>query len=167
MTLPWLDSHSVAFPPVESALSEPNGLLAAGGGLSIPWLLCAYRQGIFPGYQLGQPILWWSPDPRLVLFPNSLRVSKSLKKFLKKHSYTITFDNYFSEVMSQCAAARENSAGTWITEDMQAAYIELHKAGVAHSIEVHSGSNLVGGLYGVAMGKVFFGESIQNEGKRG
>jgi len=160
MSLPWLDSNSVAFPPVESALSEPNGLLAAGGDLSIAWLLCAYRQGIFPWYELGQPILWWSPDPRLVLFPECLRVSKSLRKFLKKHRYIITFDNHFSEVMSQCAAAREGSSGSWITEDMQAAYIELHKAGIAHSIAVHSGSELVGGLYGVALGKVFFGESM-------
>ncbi len=160
MSVPWLDSHSVAFPPAESALSEPNGLLAAGGDLSIAWLSCAYRQGIFPWYELGQPILWWCPDPRLVLFPEGLRVSKSLRKFLKRHSYTITLDNYFSEVISQCAADREDSAGTWITKNMQAAYIELHKAGFAHSIEVHSGSELVGGLYGVAMGKVFFGESM-------
>jgi len=160
MSLPWLEPYPIEFPAAESALPNPNGLLAAGGGLSTEWLLCAYRQGIFPWYESGQPILWWSPDPRLILLPEQLKISKSLKKLLKKHSYTITFDKNFPEVMSQCAAARKGSPGTWITKDMQAAYIELHKIGFAHSIEVHSGPDLVGGLYGVALGKVFFGESM-------
>lgn len=160
MSLPWLAPDIVEFPPIELALLEPNGLLAAGGALSREWLLSAYRRGVFPWYEAGQPILWWSPDPRLVLTPESLKISRSLKKILRKHSYKVSFDSNFSEVIGKCAKVRDESVGTWITDEMQDAYINLHEQGYAHSVEIFTGPNLVGGLYGVALGKVFFGESM-------
>ena len=160
MPLPWLDADTIGFPPVDMALDEPNGLLAAGGKLDLDWLLNAYSQGIFPWFEAGQPILWWSPDPRLVLTPKTLKISKSLKKLLKKHSYEVTFDTCFSAVMQQCAESRRRGDGTWITEEMQSAYNALHDAGHAHSVEIWAGNDLVGGLYGIALGKVFFGESM-------
>jgi leucyl/phenylalanyl-tRNA---protein transferase len=160
MPLPWLDEEIIGFPPLEMALDEPNGLLAAGGRLEVDWLLCAYSQGIFPWFEAGQPILWWSPDPRLVLTPKTIKISKSLGKLVKKHSYEVSFDTSFSEVIQQCAESRRRGDGTWITEDMQAAYIALHEAGYAHSVEIWAGGDLVGGLYGIALGKVFFGESM-------
>lgn len=145
---------------MDLALEDPDGLLAAGGGLSVPWLVHAYRQGIFPWYEAGQPILWWSPDPRMVLYPDELRVSRSLAKFLRKGAFQVTFDTCFPEVIKACAESRADTAGTWITDEMQAAYGKLFDAGIAHSVEVWDADQLVGGLYGVAQGKVFFGESM-------
>ncbi len=150
------------FPPVEHA--SPEGLLAIGGDLSSRRLLDAYRHGIFPWYSAGQPILWWSPDPRAVLYPDRLRISRSLRKTLKQGVFTVTFDHAFESVIEACAAPRlvggEPSAGTWITDEMKAAYIALHHEGYAHSVEAWSGSRLAGGLYGVALGRGFFGESM-------
>lgn len=160
MPIPWLESDDFHFPPIEQALTAPNGLLAAGGDLQVERLLEAYRQGIFPWYESGQPILWWSPDPRLVLKPAQLRLSRSLKKLLKRHPYVISMDQDFAAVILACATARRGEAGTWITDDMQSAYTELHARGLAHSVEVWSGTSLVGGLYGIALGQIFFGESM-------
>ena len=160
MPVPWLDPSTVAFPPVESALEEPNGLLAAGGALCPEWLLQAYRNGIFPWYEDGQPILWWSPEPRLVLFPSRLRISRSLGKLLRKHPYQLYINRNFAAVIQCCGKQRQGSPGTWITTDMARAYSTLHELGYAHSVEVWQDEQLVGGLYGVALGKVFFGESM-------
>jgi len=148
------------FPPVESA--TPEGLLAVGGDLSSERLLAAYRHGIFPWYNPGQPILWWSPDPRAVLYPEKLKISRSLRKTLKRGHLRVTFDCCFREVMLACAAPREQypGGGTWITDDMVKAYAQLHEMGYAHSIETWHENRLVGGLYGVALGGVFFGESM-------
>ncbi len=159
MPLPWLNADT-RFPDSHLALSDPNGLLAAGGDLSAERLLQAYGRGIFPWYEEGQPILWWSPDPRMVLSPDDLRISKSLRKTLKRSSYRLSMDTAFSEVIRCCAEPRGNDAGTWITSEMQIAYSELHEAGFAHSVEVWSGNELAGGLYGVALGQIFFGESM-------
>ena len=154
------NSRTLHFPPVE--LATPEGLLAVGGDLSSERLLQAYRQGIFPWYNPGQPILWWSPDPRTVLFPEKLRVSRSLAKTLRRNTYRVTMDMAFEQVIDACAAPRRNnlSGGTWITSEMRAAYCRLHREGYAHSVEVWSESTLVGGLYGVSLGGVFFGESM-------
>jgi len=160
MPLPWLNSTRPDFPPTQRALTEPNGLLAAGGALTRPWLQAAYRRGIFPWFESGQPILWWTPDPRMVLEPEKFHVSRSFRKFLRKNSYTLTFDSRFEEVITACAAPRIDSDGTWITAAMRAAYMDLHRAGMAHSVEVCDAEALVGGLYGVALGRVFFGESM-------
>lgn len=149
-----------AFPPVNKALSDPNGLLAIGGCLSAPRLLNAYRSGVFPWFNPGEPILWWSPSPRLVLFPSQLHISRSLAKKLRKNEFAITLDHCFLRVMQACAKPRRNEAGTWISPDMLKAYMGLHQQGAAHSIEVWQGRQLVGGLYGVAIGQVFFGESM-------
>lgn len=150
------------FPPVEHA--SPEGLLAIGGDLSSRRLLDAYRHGIFPWYSAGQPILWWSPDPRAVLYPEGLKVSRSLRKTLRRGTFTVTFDHDFAAVIQACSEPRvisgTPSAGTWITQEMKAAYAELHQAGYAHSVEAWSGSRLAGGLYGVALGRGFFGESM-------
>ncbi len=148
------------FPPTRNALSNPNGLLAVGGDLSIHRLRAAYARGIFPWYEQGQPILWWSPDPRMVLAPDKIHVSRSLQKFLRRSTWTVSVDRCFDLVVQGCAGLRNKSQGTWITPDMQQAYGQLHAAGVAHSIEVFDGNALVGGLYGVALGRVFFGESM-------
>jgi leucyl/phenylalanyl-tRNA--protein transferase len=149
----------VVFPPVEHA--EPGGLLAIGGDLSVKRLLTAYSCGIFPWYSAGEPILWWSPDPRFVLFPEELRVSRSMRQFLRKETVRITFDTAFDEVISACGKPRSGQEGTWITEDMKAAYGNLHRLGFAHSVEAWDGEGrLVGGLYGVSLGSVFFGESM-------
>lgn len=160
MPIPWLEDIDLEFPSVHEALEEPNGLLAAGGSLSPSSLLSAYRKGIFPWYELGQPILWWSPDPRLVLIPEYLLVSRSLGKLARRNTYSFSVDKKFSDVMQNCAEARHGSNGTWITDEMLNAYTVLHQEGAAHSVEVWSGERLVGGLYGVAIGKVFFGESM-------
>ena len=149
-----------AFPPVENALREPDGLLAAGGDLSTQRLLAAYRHGIFPWYSRGQPILWWSPDPRAVLFPNELKVSRSLAKTLRNRNFEIRFDTSFDEVMRCCGERRLRPEGTWISRDMRDAYGMLHRLGYAHSVEVLRKGELVGGLYGVALGHVFYGESM-------
>lgn len=149
------------FPSVEQALDEPNGLLAVGGGLEAERLLNAYRQGIFPWYESGQPILWWSPDPRAVLFPSEFKFHRSLRKSLRHRQYRVTFDEDFLAVIEACAAPRRSGFGTWITSGMKQSYKHLHDLGYAHSVEVFdSESKLVGGLYGVSIGKVFFGESM-------
>ena len=161
--IPWLHGH-MPFPPLERALKEPNGLLAAGGDLSIPRILAAYRRGIFPWFNPGEPILWWSPDPRMVLFPAEFKVSRSLKKRLVRADYEVRADTAFARVMGECAAPREGASGTWISPAMMAAYTALHEAGYAHSIETwmqgENGLQLAGGLYGVALGRAFFGESM-------
>lgn len=148
------------FPPVEQALLKPNGLLAAGGSLSAHRLLDAYRHGIFPWFNTGEPILWWSPDPRMVLIPEKFNISRSLRKTLHDKRYEIRTDSAFEQVMRACAAPRREQAGTWIHEDMIAAYTELHQKGVAHSVEVWMDGNLVGGLYGISIGHMFYGESM-------
>jgi leucyl/phenylalanyl-tRNA---protein transferase len=158
--LPWLATRPVYFPPVELALTEPEGLLAAGGDLSADWLLGAYRRGIFPWYGDDQPILWWSPDPRMVLFPAELRVRRSLAKRLRNAGFRVTADHAFAAVVRACAAPRRGQPGTWITAEMRDAYDRLHRLGAAHSVEVWRDEALVGGLYGVALGPVFFGESM-------
>ena len=160
LTLLDPDNPAQAFPPLYKALREPDGLLAVGGCLSTERLINAYRRGIFPWYNADEPILWWSPDPRLVLFPDKLLVSRSLRKTLRKNVFTVTFDKAFSEVMIACAEPRKDSAGTWISSDIYQAYVELHQQGFAHSVEVWFNDELVGGLYGVALGQVFFGESM-------
>jgi leucyl/phenylalanyl-tRNA--protein transferase len=162
MPLPWLDPHndSQPFPHPDRALIEPDGLLAAGGNLSPRRLLRAYRQGIFPWYSSGQPILWWSPNPRLVLLPECLQISRSLRKTLRNGPFTVTADAAFEAVMTACAAPRGLDEGTWITPEMLSAYCRLHRLGHAHSIETWRQGELVGGLYGVAVGRVFYGESM-------
>jgi leucyl/phenylalanyl-tRNA--protein transferase len=156
-----IQTEKIEFPATEQALSYPNGLLAVGGDLSIERLLLAYQQGIFPWYEDPQPILWWSPDPRSVLFPAEFKLSRSLRKTLRRNSFRITCDRAFHRVLSGCAAPRARERGTWITNSMARAYMGLHRAGHAHSIEVWDRNDqLVGGLYGVAQGRVFFGESM-------
>ena len=158
----WITEESPpgAFPDIESALIEPNGLLAIGGDLSPARLLCAYRRGIFPWYSEGQPILWWSPDPRAVLFPRRLHRSRSLYKVIRQGRFQLTRDRAFEEVMAGCAEPRPGQEGTWITAGMMDAYAELHRMGFAHSVECWRNGRLAGGIYGVAIGRVFFGESM-------
>lgn len=151
--------EELVFPPPEYA--DPSGLLAVGGDLSSDRLLEAYRVGIFPWYAEDQPILWWSPDPRFVLELNEFKVSRSLRRTLQREIFTVTFDRAFEEVIQACASApREGQAGTWITSEMREAYISLHGLGFAHSVECWFKGELVGGLYGVSLGRVFFGESM-------
>lgn len=155
-----LAPNDYRFPRPELALDEPNGLLAVGGDLTPRRLLTAYRNGIFPWYSEGEPILWWSPDPRAVLYPDELKISRSLRKTLRRGDYRITLDSAFEQVIAACAAPRSQQSGTWIVEEMQQAYRTLHRLGFAHSVECWHGEELVGGLYGVSLGKVFFGESM-------
>jgi leucyl/phenylalanyl-tRNA--protein transferase len=157
--IPWL-GRDIAFPPLATALREPNGLLAAGGDLSPRRLLEAYRRGIFPWFSEGDPILWWSPDPRMVLAPAELKVSRSLAKTLRNKPYEVRFDTAFDAVIRACAAPREGEPGTWITAEMRAAYDRLHRLGYAHSVETWIDGELAGGLYGVAIGRMFYGESM-------
>lgn len=157
--IPWL-GQKPEFPPLETALREPNGLIAAGGDLSPERLLAAYRRGIFPWFSEGEPILWWSPDPRMVLVPSELKVSRSLRQRLRRGGYEIRVDTAFREVMLGCARPRRGQPGTWITRSMLAAYHALHRHGYAHSVETWIDGELAGGLYGVAIGRVFFGESM-------
>jgi len=161
-TITWLSPHDAPewFPPPEQALEEPAGLLAAGGDLSPERLIAAYRRGIFPWYSPGQPVLWWSPDPRAVLFPEEFRMSRSLGKTLRNSGFATVVDEDFAAVIDGCAAPRVASPGTWITSEMRAAYLRLHHLGLAHSIEVRRDGALAGGLYGVRLGGVFFGESM-------
>lgn len=149
-----------AFPDIATAMQEPDGLLAAGGDLSVERLLYAYRNGIFPWYDQGQPVLWWSPDPRCVLVPSEYHVSRRLQRDIATSTLELTFDSAFTEVVEACAGPRRSEQGTWITSDMMRAYAELHDAGWAHSIEVRDDGKLVGGVYGIAIGRVFFGESM-------
>lgn len=149
-----------SFPPTENALSDPNGLLAVGGDLSAERLLHAYQRGIFPWYEEGEPILWWTPDPRAVLFPGEIHISRSLQKFLKKCTWTVSVNRCFEEVVAACAELTEERSATWISSDIAMAYTNLYRMGYAQSIEVFDGDELVGGLYGVTLGRVFFGESM-------
>jgi leucyl/phenylalanyl-tRNA--protein transferase len=154
------DSEEIVFPPVD--LASPEGLLAVGGDLRSERLLAAYRHGIFPWYSDGQPILWWSPDPRAVFFPDRIHVSRSLRKTLRSGRYSVTLDTDFVSVISACAdtVLRRGETGTWITTEMQQAYIDLHHKGYAHSVEVWEDGQLAGGLYGLSLGRAFFGESM-------
>ena len=163
MPVPYLNPDVIAFPDVKNALTDPNGLLAAGGDLSESWLIAAYRRGIFPWYEDGQPILWWSPDPRLSLVPEQFRMSRSLRKLVKKKIYRVSFNQDFIGVIKGCRTNIRKSQGTWITNEMVNAYTELYHSGIAHSVEVWSSKKLVGGLYGVSLGKIFFGESMFSE----
>jgi len=151
---------SNSFPDARLALREPDGLLAVGGDLSGERILSAYRNGIFPWYSGEQPILWWSPDPRTVLFPSHLKISRSLRKTLRKQGFSVTLDLAFEPVIKGCAEQRADQPGTWITHDMARAYGKLHQQGYAHSVECWQDETLVGGLYGIAIGRVFFGESM-------
>ncbi len=165
--IPLLQRDS-AFPPVAQARRQPNGLLAAGGDLSPARLLDAYRHGIFPWFSAGDPILWWSPDPRMVLIPRELKISHSLQKTLRRGQYEVRTDTAFEQVMRACAAPRDEQGGTWIQEEMIAAYVRLHRMGVAHSVETwmaleqtaNAELELVGGLYGIGIGRMFYGESM-------
>ena len=152
--------NATQFPPVDQALAEPNGLLARGGDLAVPTLLDAYRHGIFPWFNPGEPILWWSPDPRMVLVPGEVRVTRSLARRLRNGGFELRVDTAFAEVMRGCAAPRADAAGTWISPAMIAAYTRLFEAGYAHSVETWREGRLVGGLYGVAIGRMFYGESM-------
>lgn len=157
--IPWL-THPSQFPLPDHALNEPNGLIAAGGELNPLWLLAAYRRGIFPWYMPGEPILWWNPDPRMVLFPHELHVGRSLAKVMRNRPYTVRFDTVFPEVMQACAEPRTDAIGTWISSEIIDGYCALHREGYAHSIETWIDGELAGGLYGVALGGVFYGESM-------
>ena len=161
-TITWLtpEGDREWFPPLDQALDEPEGLLAAGGDLSATRLLAAYRRGIFPWYSAGQPVLWWSPNPREILLPAEFKVSRSLSKTLRNRGFEVTSDRDFGAVVTACAARRDHSTGTWITPEMHDAYCDLHARGKAHSVEVRLAGELVGGLYGVLMGRAFFGESM-------
>jgi len=157
--LTWLE-RADAFPPVEQALKDPNGLLCAGGDLSPARLLEAYRRGIFPWFSGDEPILWWSPDPRMVLFCDELKVARSLAKSVRNKGFEVRLDSAFSRVVKACAEPRKGEGGTWLSPGMQAAYTALHRLGHAHSVEAWQGGRLVGGLYGVALGRMFYGESM-------
>ncbi|MEO7726636.1 MAG: leucyl/phenylalanyl-tRNA--protein transferase [Burkholderiales bacterium] len=155
----WLQARE-PFPPLSKALAEPNGLIAAGGELSAERLIDAYSHGIFPWFNPGQPILWWSPDPRMVLVPQEIKITRSLDKILRNREYAVRADTSFRAVMAACAAPRDGQDGTWISPDMIAAYCELHELGIAHSVETWIDGELAGGLYGVALGRMFYGESM-------
>jgi len=158
--IPWIEGAD-SFPPLELALAEPNGLLCAGADLAPATLLCAYRQGIFPWYSAGQPILWWSPDPRMVLVPGEFRISRSLRRTLRRGAYRIRLDSNFPAVIRACASTRrKGQSGTWITTAMQSAYCGLYELGYAHSVETWVDETLVGGIYGLAIGRMFYGESM-------
>jgi leucyl/phenylalanyl-tRNA--protein transferase len=157
--IPWLGPDPV-FPPPSRALKEPNGLLCAGGDLQPERLLAAYQAGIFPWYGEGEPLLWWSPDPRMVLVPAEFRISHSLRKRLRKPDYTVRCDTAFEAVMAACAEPRHGAGGTWILPEMRTAYLRLHRLGHAHSVETWIDGELAGGLYGVALGRAFYGESM-------
>ena len=157
--IPLLEKNT-PFPPAARALVQPNGLLAAGADLTPARLLEAYRHGIFPWYSEGEPILWWSPDPRMVLFTEQLKVSRSLAKSVRNKGFEVRFDTVFAAVIDACAAPRHGQGGTWITAEMRTAYLRLHRLGHAHSVETWRAGELQGGLYGVAIGRMFFGESM-------
>ena len=155
-----LDNNHLIFPSPE--LANPDGVLAVGGDLSPERLLLAYQHGIFPWFSAGEPIMWWSPDPRFVLFPEKLKVSKSMRPYFNQQKFRVTYDRAFGQVMRECSQPRVGGpqGSTWITESMVEAYIRLHEIGFAHSVEVWEGEELVGGLYGLSLGKCFFGESM-------
>jgi leucyl/phenylalanyl-tRNA--protein transferase len=158
----WLQKTDppTALPPTSRALTEPNGLLAVGGALTPEWLIHAYRRGVFPWYSAEQPILWWAPDPRAVLLPGEFKVSRSLSRSISKRGFETRMNTAFAEVIEACAGPRRGMPGTWITPEMHAAYLLLHRRGLAHSVETWREGRLVGGLYGVGLGRVFFGESM-------
>jgi leucyl/phenylalanyl-tRNA---protein transferase len=158
----WLQKTDppTALPPTSRALVEPNGLLAVGGALTPEWLIHAYRRGVFPWYSAEQPILWWAPDPRAVLFPGEFRISRSLARSIRKRGYQTRINTAFCEVIEACAGPRRSMPGTWITREMHEAYLLLHRRGLAHSFETWHEGRLVGGLYGVGLGRIFFGESM-------
>lgn len=160
--LHWLDPRNPhqPFPPVHLAMRDPNGLLAIGGDLSLPRLMRAYSQGIFPWFNPDEPILWWCPDPRAALEPSQMHASHSLRKRIRRQDYAVTLDAAFEDVLDACATARAKSRGTWLGNDMKEAYRQLHRHGHCHSVEIWQDGRLAGGLYGVAMGRVFFGESM-------
>jgi leucyl/phenylalanyl-tRNA---protein transferase len=160
--LHWLDPRDPQqpFPPAHLAMRDPNGLLAIGGDLSPPRLLRAYAQGIFPWYNPDEPILWWSPDPRAVLEPGQMHVSRSLSRALRRADYAVSFDRDFAQVLKACGGQRAKSRGTWLGEEMQEAYLRLFRLGHAHSVEVWRRQRLIGGLYGVCVGRMFYGESM-------
>lgn len=162
--IPWLEAHAApVFPPTQTALSAAegaNGLLAAGGALNAQWLLAAYQRGIFPWFDADQPILWWTPDPRLILRPQGFKCARSLRQRLRRADFNIRFDSAFDAVVAACAAPRPDQPETWIHAEMAAAYGQLHALGHAHSVEVWQQEELIGGLYGIALGKIFFGESM-------
>ena len=160
LVIPWIDAKT-GFPPVEAALREPNGLLAAGGDLRPERLLDAYRRGIYPWFSEGQPALWWSPDPRMVLYVDAFRASRSLRRRIARREFDVRIDTAFRDVIEACARApRKGQEGTWITQDMIRAYVHMHELGYAHSVEAWRDGELVGGLYGLALARVFFGESM-------
>ena len=158
--IPWLDEEYVNFPSIDTALQEPDGLLAAGGNLHSGTLINAYSHGIFPWYSEPDPILWWSPDPRCILAPAEVHISRSMNKELRKQRFSISWDTAFEQVMRACGQPRSYSDETWVSEEMICAYYQLHEEGFAHSIEIWCDNELVGGLYGIALGGVFFGESM-------
>ena len=160
--IPWLDPGD-PFPPTSKALRQPNGLLAAGADLTPARLIEAYSHGVFPWFNADEPVLWWSPDPRMVLFPAELKVAQSLKKVIRNREYEMRFDTAFTRVMHGCAQPRKGQAGTWISPAMIEAYTQLHDRGIAHSAETWMDGELVGGLYGVALGRMFYGESMFTE----
>ncbi len=157
--LPTMDGKN-EFPPIEEALSEPNGLLAFGGNLKPKTLIKAYSQGIFPWFSEQEPLLWWSPNPRMVLFPEKFHVSRSFKRALKKTQYTPHFNRDFKTVIHHCAQTRKDGLGTWITQEMKVAYQKLHEMGIAHSLEIDINGKLAGGIYGIALENIFYGESM-------
>jgi len=157
--LPTMDGK-IDFPDIEEALSEPNGLLAFGGDLEPETLIRAYSQGIFPWFSEQEPILWWSPNPRMVIYPEKLHISRSFKRALKRTKYSVHFDRNFKSIINHCAQTRKDGLGTWITEEMKQAYIKLFEMGVAHCLEIDIDGQLVGGIYGVALDKMFCGESM-------
>ncbi len=159
-SLYWLAEDDLGFPPIHTARPVPNGLLAAGGDLSTRRLIRAYQLGIFPWYEEGQPLLWWSPDPRAVVFTGQFRPSRSLARTLRKNGFEVRLNTAFPEVVEYCSLPRPDSEGTWITPEMKKAYLALHEAGVAQSVECYQDGDLVGGLYGISLGKLFFGESM-------
>ncbi len=160
MTVLNMLDNTQEFPDVETALEEPDGLLAVGGRLSPKRLENAYRRGIFPWYNENEPILWWSPNPRLILKPKNLIISRSLRKLIRKEKFQMSFDMAFEDVMDACSGYRAGTKGTWITQEMKTAYLKFHRLGFAHSVECWYQRELVGGLYGIAIGRVFYGESM-------
>lgn len=160
--IPWLEPDD-PFPSTSKALKQPNGLLAAGADLTPARLIEAYSHGVFPWFNADEPVLWWSPDPRMVLFPGELKVGRSLKKVLRNRDYEVRFDTAFTRVMHGCAQPRDSQSGTWISPMMIEAYTQLHEMGVAHSAETWIDGKLAGGLYGIALGRMFYGESMFTE----
>ncbi len=158
--IPVLSRGNLDFPKLDNAFRHPNGLIAAGGDLSTDRLIAAYSQGIFPWYEEGCPILWWSPDPRAVMFPDKFRISRSLGRLLRQNRFEVTLNTDFDAVIKACSGTRRNSIGTWITAEMMDAYMALHGIGVAHSVECYLEGKLAGGLYGIGLGRLFFGESM-------